>query len=338
MWPGAMDDFISSGGLLPMDMFVDFKDYMKDRVPEDLLPVFKAFDGHYYQLPWKTNPVMIVYNKDLFEEAGVQAPLKTYSEYLKAAAKLTRDRDGDGRIDQWMSFRDIKPIWWQRLFDYYPLYIAASGGKTLFKSGAIDFNNLFSVEVFRFLQTAYTNKYFPITDFQGDKFLSKQLATQITGAYFIAYIKQYSDIKLGIMPLPVPDVYNGEVYTLGDFKNISIFSSTKHPRQAWLFAKSLISPQADLGLLQTCSQIPVRKNLTSDSMFAEYFRQQPEMRAFAEQAVRTRAVDSISDLKEVLDIISQEYESSVIYSYLKPEEAVKQAAERVKVIMDWNRE
>ena len=28
-------------------------------------------DGKYYQLPWKSNPVMIFYNKDLLKKAGV---------------------------------------------------------------------------------------------------------------------------------------------------------------------------------------------------------------------------------------------------------------------------
>ncbi len=61
------------------------------------------------------------------------------------------------------------------------------------------------------------------------------------------------------------------------------------------------------------------------------------MVAFAEQSAYTRGVDGVSDLREILDIISQEYESSVIYQITPVEQAVKRASERVKVIMDWNR-
>jgi multiple sugar transport system substrate-binding protein len=61
------------------------------------------------------------------------------------------------------------------------------------------------------------------------------------------------------------------------------------------------------------------------------------MSAFARQALYTRGVDGISDLKEILDIISQEYESSVIYQKISTEEAVKRAGERVRVVMEWNR-
>ncbi len=273
MWPGAMDDFIASGGLVRLDQFSDFEEYIMARVPENLLSSFQANDGHYYQLPWKTNPTMIVYNKGLFKKAGVKAPLRTYSEFLAAAEKLTIDKDGDGKIDQWMNYRDIKPIWWQRLFDYYPFYIGASGGGTLFKQNVINFNNSHSVEVFDFFRTLYEKKYMPVTDFQGNQFLTQALATQITGPYFIGFLKQYKDESLdfGVMPIPVPDGYKGPVYSLGDFKNISVFSTTKYPEQAWKFAKYLISAKADLRLLQITGQIPVRKNLLSDSLYAPYF-------------------------------------------------------------------
>ncbi|HCK99681.1 MAG TPA: ABC transporter substrate-binding protein, partial [Candidatus Marinimicrobia bacterium] len=58
MWPGAMDDFIASGGLVSLDQFPDFVDYISGRVPADLLETFRAVDGHFYQIPWKTNPIM----------------------------------------------------------------------------------------------------------------------------------------------------------------------------------------------------------------------------------------------------------------------------------------
>ncbi len=40
----------------------------------------------------------LYYNKDVFEEYGVDYPTAdwTYAEYLDAMKRLTRDRDGDG--------------------------------------------------------------------------------------------------------------------------------------------------------------------------------------------------------------------------------------------------
>ena len=193
--------------------------------------------------------------------------------------------------------------------------------------------------MFRFFQTMYRRGYMPVTQFQGDQFLAERLATQISGPWLVAHIQKFApaDFEYGIMPIPKPDDYQGAVYTYGDPKNISIFNTTKHPRAAWQFAKWLISRHADQRLLEICDQIPMRKNLLSDSSFIAYFKAKPQMKMFALQAPFTRGVDGVADLKEIFNIISQEYEASVIYGRRSPEEAIERAAKRVKVIREWNR-
>ncbi len=85
---------------------------------------------------------MLAYNVKMLREAGVDpASLRTYSGFLSAAKKLTRDRNGDGRVDQWMIYLNIEPIWWQRFFDFYTLYVAASCGRTLIEGNRAAFNN-----------------------------------------------------------------------------------------------------------------------------------------------------------------------------------------------------
>lgn len=339
MWPGAMDDFTSSGGLVRLDQFPDFMGYLTERMPTDLLESFRAPDGHYYQIPWKTNPIMVMYNKRMFKKAGIQRSPRTYSEYLTAAKAITKDLNGDGRADQWMGYRDIRPIWWQRFFDYYTFYIAASGGKTLFDSTGIAFENNASAQVFRFFREIYRRGYFPRTTFQGDNFLSEKFATLFTGPWNITHVEKFKKpgFEYDIFPVPVPDDYRGPVYTYGDHKNISIFSTTKHPSAAWAFAKYLISAQADLRLLEVSSQIPLRKNLTTNPLYQRYFRENPMMTKFAEQAPFTRGVDGSSVLKEIFDAISQEYEACAIYGKRTPEEAIASAAKRTQVIIEWSR-
>jgi multiple sugar transport system substrate-binding protein len=93
----------------------------------------------------------------------------------------------------------------------------------------------------------------------------------------------------------------------------------------------------DLQLLQIANQIPVRGDLLTNSYFAEYFRLNPTMVSFAEQAPYTRGIDAVSDLKEVFDGISQEYEACSVFNKKTPREAVRDAVDRTRVIMDWNK-
>jgi multiple sugar transport system substrate-binding protein len=340
IWPGALREYAQAGGLVPLDTFPDFYSVALARTPRELLETFKSPGGHYYQIPWKSNPVMMFYNITMFKKAGVETAPRTYSEFFQAGNKVSRDTNGDGQIDVWMGERDIRPIWWQRLFDFYPFYIAASNGETLFnKDDEANFDNQYAREVLGFFQTCYANRYFPRTFFQGgDPFSLGKKATHFAGPWEVAYLEEFAPhLEFGVAPLPVPDDHQGPVYTYGDYKNISIFSTTKHPKEAWEFVKFLVSNEHDLLLLQICNQLPVRGDLLTNSLFANYFRHAPRMVEFARQVQYTRGTDAMPDLKEIFDAISQEYEACAVYGKITPAEAVKDAVRRTELIVDWNK-
>ena len=56
-----------------------------------------------YGLPWIAQPVVVYYNKGLFDAAKLAYPTDdwTWDDFTKMATELTKDIDGDGKIDQW---------------------------------------------------------------------------------------------------------------------------------------------------------------------------------------------------------------------------------------------
>lgn len=338
IWPGALHDYTQAGGLVALDEFPEFDSVMSERTPKELLATFRASDGHYYEIPWKSNPVMMYYNRRLLREAGVDSVPATYRQYLEAGEKVQRRAQQTG-IEVWIGERDVRPIWWQKFFDYLPFYIAASGGRTLFAHGEPTFDDATSVNVFAFFRECYAHRYFPRTFFQGgDPFILEKKATHFSGPWASASIHKFApQIDFGIAPLPVPDGHVGPVYTYGDYKNISIFSTTAHPREAWEFAKFLVSPGHDLLLLKLTNQIPVRGDLLTNPIFAEYFHDNPAIARFAEQALYTRGIDDTPDLKEIFDAIAQEYESCAVYGRITPQEAARDAVRRTRLIVEWNK-
>jgi multiple sugar transport system substrate-binding protein len=338
IWPGVTNDFIRAKGLYALDRFDDFEQVMAARVPVDIIESVRSADGHIYQIPWKTNPIMVQYNVAMFEDAGIDEFPRTYSEFLDAAAKITKDRSGDGRYDQWMGFRDIRPIWWQRYYDYYTSYITASGGKTFFDKGELAIDRKASDQVFGFYQSLYNNGYFPRSSLQGNAFLYGIIATEFTGPWNIAYLENNApaSLRYDFAPVPVPDDYVGDTYSYGDHKNIVIFSTTRHPEESWEFVKYLITKEADYRLLSFARQIPVRKDLLTDPEYEEFFRENPMLARFAEQAAYTRGVDSIRDLKEILDAVARYYEKSAVYGAIPPEQATRDMIEAIRVIREWN--
>lgn len=339
IWPGALAEFTRLGGLVALDQFEDFDSAITSRTPKDVVESLRDPSGHFYQMPWKTNPVMMFYNKRLFETSGVASVPRTYSEFFAAAKKVTKDTDGNGQIDVWMGERDIRPIWWQRWFDYYCFYIAASHGKTFFVDGEPNLDQGASSKVLQFFRTCYAEDYFPHTFFQGgDPFLLERKATNFAGPWQIPTLQSLAPhIRYGVVPIPVPDDHQGPVYTYGDYKNIAIFSTTKHPKEAWGFVKFLVKARHDLMLLEIANQIPIRSDLLTNPLFKEYFQKNPVMIEFANQAIYTRSVDAAPDLKEIFDAISQEYEASAVYGKKSPADATQSAMRRMKMIVEWNK-
>ncbi len=335
IWPGALHEYTQAGGLVALDTYPDFDSVVGGRTPPELLKTFRSGDGHYYQVPWKTNPVMMLYNERMFREAGITEPPRTYGEYLAAGEKIRVRYAGA----VWIGERDIRPIWWQRMFDFLPFYIGASSGQTLFRNDQVAFDNEAGREVLAFFQRCYAGGYFPRTFFQGgDPFVVERKATNFSGPWMVAQMQKFApDVRFGVTTLPVPDTHTGPVYTYGDFKNIAVFSTTKHPKEAWEFVKFLITARHDLLLLRLCDQLPVRGDLLTNPLFTSYFRDRPAMVPFAQEVLFTRNVDPVPDLKEILDAISQAYEKCSVYGRTTPAEGIAEAAQRVRMIMDWNR-
>ncbi|MBS3767306.1 MAG: extracellular solute-binding protein [Candidatus Cloacimonetes bacterium] len=79
------------------------------------------YKGHIYQLADRLgNHLALVYNKKLFREAGLERPPETIQELLEFGQKLTKDRDGDGNIDQWgLVWNYTEPFWYIPFFTGY---------------------------------------------------------------------------------------------------------------------------------------------------------------------------------------------------------------------------
>jgi multiple sugar transport system substrate-binding protein len=54
---------------------------------------------------------------------------------------------------------------------------------------------------------------------------------------------------------------------------------------------------------------------------------------FAKQAPHVRGADSSPVLKEIFDVLSQEYEACVIYGVKSPEQAVRDAAQAGQLLL-----
>ena len=90
----------------------------RDFYPQAIDPF--RWRGELMCLPQNISSLVVYVNRDLFVSAGVPLPEAdwTWDEFLAAASALTRDLDGDGRIDQYglgteVSLARLAPFVWQ---------------------------------------------------------------------------------------------------------------------------------------------------------------------------------------------------------------------------------
>ena len=337
MWEGNVEDYARAGVLVALDTLKGFKKFIYERCDSAVIKEVTSSDGHIYQIPWKINPIMMIYNKKIIQQLGVSGPPLTYSDYFNAA-KIFRDENTDshGYVRKWLGYCEVQVTWWQRFFDFYPLYLAASGGAPLIKNDTAAFDNKYAVEVFSFLQNLYKNNYFTRERLsaQQDVFLSSTIASRFTGPWEIAHSEKFKPkgFSYGFSPMPVPDNHIGPVYTYCDPKNIVVFKTCPNPELAWRFIEFMNDKENDLKLLELTNQLPRRKILDEDPFFSNYFKSNSKMLEFAKQSKYVRGTDPYPHLTEVFDIISQEYEESVIYGKKSPAEAIHDAAKQVNLL------
>lgn len=95
----SLPGFAAQGAFLPLEQYAS-EEYLADFFPGHL-DAFR-YDGELMALPRDISNMVLFYNQDMFEEAGIEAPGEGWSwdDFMAAAQALTQDTDGDGNVDQ----------------------------------------------------------------------------------------------------------------------------------------------------------------------------------------------------------------------------------------------
>ncbi len=119
-----------------------------------LHPVSAA--GHVYGVPRHVTLYYFYWNKKMFQEAGLDPdkPPQTYDELVAMCTKLTKDRDGDGRIDQW-GYAESMEVG-STMLNTFERWLYRAGGDILNPQGTPVFNDRRGL---RALQASYDLMY-----------------------------------------------------------------------------------------------------------------------------------------------------------------------------------
>jgi len=323
--PSAVGQFEKQGGLVDLNSYDDGASYIEER-SGDLASQYQNTEGDYFQMPWKSNPVVVFYNKDVFEKAGLDPEdpaLSTYDEFLAASKTLVEK----GGVDYAINPAPTSEFF-QTQFDFYPLYAAESGGKQIVEDGKATFANEAGYNVVDFWAQMYTDGYSGQEQYQGDAFADGKAAMAIVGPWAVSV---YKDVNWGAVPVPTKEGKDAsEIYTFSDAKNIGLYSACENRATAWDVLKFSTSEEQDGKLLELTGQMPLRANL--QETYADYFEANPAYQQFGDQASRTVEVPPGPNTVQELQALRDAYSSSVIFGKDDPHTALDEAAAKIDEI------
>jgi len=320
--PSAVGQFEKAGGLVDISSLPDGAEYVEQRSGA-LSTQYQNADGDYFQLPWKSNPVVIFYNKDIFAKAGLDPDdpqLSTYSGFLAAAKTVVEKGGADYAI--WPA---PTSEFFQMQFDFYPLYAAQTGGKLVVEDGKATFDDEAGDGVGEFWSTLYTDGLAGQEKYTGDAFADGKAAMAIVGPWAVSV---YDGVNWGSVPVPTQDgIAADETYTFSDAKNIGFYTACVNQGTAWDVAKFSTSLEQDRKLLETTGQMPLRADLLDT--FPDYFAANPAYAEFGDQAARTVDVPAGPNTVQMLQAFRDEWSQSVIFGGKDVKQALADAAAKI---------
>jgi len=321
--PAAVPQFQKQGGLVDLNGFADGVSYIEGRTG-DTAKQYQSKDGHYYQMPWKSNPVMIFFNKKIFTKAGIDTakpPLATYDEFLATAKKIV-----DSKAAKFAIYPSPSSDFYQPWFDFYPMFAAESGGKQLVVDGKSLVASPEAMNVINFWKQIYAGKLAGTEAYQGDSFADGLAAMSTVGPWAISVYK--GKVDWGVVPVPTSKGMTASAtHTFSDAKNIAMYSSCQNRATAWDFLKFSTSQEQDGKLLDLTGQMPLRKDLTT--AFADYFTKNPQYKLFADQAARTVEVPNVANSVQIWQTFRDTWTSAVIFGRADVQKSFTDAAGKI---------
>lgn len=280
-----------------------------------------TWKDRYFGVPKATNTIALYYNKDLFKAAGLdpQTPPKTWDELVETARKLTDPSKNVYGITFSAKANE------EGTFQFLPW--AQMGGasyKSINGEGAVRALTIWKQLIDEKLTSPDT-----LTRSQWDStatFNAGNAAMAISGPWEIDRMLTDAKFEWGTALLPVPQEGAQRSSAMGDY-NWAIFSSTKHPEEAFkaleFFASRDATMYKDFGQLPARSDLPVPPtgNAVKDAALATFLEQMK----YAQPRGPSPDWPKIS--KAIQDAIQ-----AALTGQMTPKAALDQAAEKIKSI------
>lgn len=230
------NQYSSLGILQELNSFMESDpEFQSEDIFDTAMEIGKGKEGTQYALPYEVVPTMLFVNKTLLKREGIEIPKRewTWEDFIEICKKVTKDTDGDGRIDQFGTYN----------YNWQDVMYTSGGSAFDNEKQNVDFSNQYVVESLRFMKELLSlNQGENVTqeDFDAGKvaFMPLTFAEYRTYKTYPYKIKKYSNFQWDCTTFPGRK--KGDNISKVDALLLGINHDSKEKELAWEFLKELV--------------------------------------------------------------------------------------------------
>ncbi len=315
----SLDDFLSDSPLKPQ----------LDRALFDTM----TYQGHVWSIPFSTNNVGIFYRPSLFKAAGITELPKTWQDFRQVAKRLTRDTNGDGRVDTHGMVLPLGKGEWS-VFTWLPFMWSGGGeliGQPNAGTEALSIVNEGAIAALQFwrdlVQDGSAILSQPERGYELDGFIAGKVAMQISGPWTLGQL-QAAKVDFGVLPIPI----GTRPATAIGGENLFLFQSTPaRERAAFAFADYVMSEEFQTQWAIGTGYLPINLKARQNSDYLKFKAQQPAVDVFLQQAKYGRSRPIFPGYNRISDNLGRAIEATLL-GRSSPTEALNASQQRLDLI------
>lgn len=307
-----------------------FNDVVEARVMGETMENW-AIDGKQYVLPVYVNPMVWQWNMKGLKAMGYTEAPTTVAQFTDVMKNFDTNKDALAAVGVTHSF--YRPSltrpdqYWDRWFDFMMIYNGVSGGKTIVEGNKLTMNEADAIQAMEVIGT------FGNSIQQGE--LSSiwveenpSVLVSINAPWEISLYRENNKVY-GEDYVYGPSFVMNEgdnPYNYADSKGLAFYKADNISEEEHLGAVEFIkwvynkenSAQSDLEWLEATTMLPVRGDMTTNEVFAEFMEEYPELKALAQwvpYSIPGLATDKDADIWSAFtEVCTAPYMNEVIAS------------------------
>jgi len=326
-YPQVTGQFVELGAIRPLEDWLDKLPIKSEIIPSTIKEMW--LDGHLWSVPYTTGNIAIFYRPKLFTAAGITEVPKTWEELRQVAKKLTVDRNGDNRPEQYGMLLPLGKGEWT-VFTWFPFLLSAGG--EIVQNNRPDLTDLGAIVALEFWQDFLKDRSAllspPERGYEEDNFISGRVAMQFTGPW--TYIMK-SKVDYDVFPIPV----DKKRATVAGTGNLFVMKTTPEREQAALkFLEYVLSEEFQTEFSIGTGFLPINIKSSQSEAYQKYLAQKPVLKVFLEQMKWAGHRPIIAGYSRLSESLGRAIEAVLLGE--SPKKALQKAQDRIEVIWDSN--